>query len=574
MPQNVAEQGRRKGMLSDMLQSLYIENLAVIEKACIDFNGGFTVFTGETGAGKSIVIDAINACLGQRASREIVRTGAEKASVLAIFTDVPQSVLRLLQENGYEPEEGELPISREIYLDGRSTAKICGKPATVSFLKEVGTGLVNIHGQHDNQILLNPDRHLSIIDDYGELEGEIAAYQGEYRLLRDDIRALRALKIDEEDKRRRIDTLTYQIDEISAARLKPGLEESLEERARFFRNGEKIAGALSMACGALLGDEEDTQGACDLMQAAKAALSELSGFPDFEKAARTLETMAIDLNEIASALKERLNGMEYDPREADQVERHLSEIHRLKGKYGSTIEEVIAYGEKAKDELHRIESAEEELKKINARALKQKEKVASLAAALTKKRQEAAERFVQKVQEEARFLEMPNLRLEARFTPCKIGANGDHTMELLISANAGEPPKPIAKIASGGELSRVMLAIKSALADKDQVGTLIFDEVDTGVSGRAAQKIGLKLKEVARNRQVFCVTHSAQVAALGDGHLLIEKRMENGRTFTQVTPLNDEERIREIARIMSTDRVTDLMLQNAASMLKDGRNNI
>ncbi|MBC8559474.1 DNA repair protein RecN [Fumia xinanensis] len=559
-------------MSISMLLSLYIENLAVIEKACIDFDGGFTVFTGETGAGKSIVIDAINACLGQRASREIVRTGADKSSVLAIFAGVPQTILSLLRENGYEPEGGELSIAREIYADGRSTAKICGRPATVSFLKEVGTGLVNIHGQHDNQILLNPDRHLSIIDDYGELEGQIAAYRAEYQLLRDDIRALRTLTMDEEDKRRRIDTLTYQIDEIAAARLKPGLEEALEERSRFFRSGEKIAGALSVACGALLGDEEDSQGACDLIQAAKAALSELSEFPEFQKAAELLETLALDLNETASALKEQLNGMEYDPREADLVERHLSEIHRLKGKYGSTIEEVIAYGDKAKDELHRIESAEEELKRVNARALQQKQKVAALAAALTEKRRKTAEQFVQKVQEEAKFLEMPNLRLEARFTPCKIGANGGHLMELLISANAGEPPKPIAKIASGGELSRVMLAIKSALADKDQIGTLIFDEVDTGVSGRAAQKIGLKLKEVARSRQVLCVTHSAQVAALGDSHLLIEKRMEEGRTFTGVTPLSDEDRIREIARIMSTDRVTDLMLQNAASMLQEGKN--
>ena len=314
-----------------MLQSLYIENLAVIEKACIDFSRGFTVFTGETGAGKSIVIDAINACLGQRASREIVRTGAEKSSILAIFADVPQAILGLLRENDYEPEGGELSIAREIYADGRSTAKICGRPATVSFLKEVGTSLVNIHGQHDNQILLNPDRHLSIIDDYGELGGEIAAYREEYRVLRDDIRALRALTMDEEDKRRRVDTLTYQIDEIAAARLKPGLEEALEERSRFFRSGEKIAGALSVACGALLGDEEDTQGACDLIQTARAALSELSDFPEFQKAAELLETLSLDLNETASALKEQLNGMEYDPREADQVERHLSEIHRLKG---------------------------------------------------------------------------------------------------------------------------------------------------------------------------------------------------------------------------------------------------
>ncbi|MEG2596951.1 MAG: DNA repair protein RecN [Oscillospiraceae bacterium] len=555
-----------------MLASLYIENLAVIEKACIDFDTGFTVFTGETGAGKSIVIDAINACLGQRASKEIVRTGTDKASILAIFEHIPTNTLRILTENGYFSESGELSISREIYADGRSTVKICGKPATVSFLKEIGTGLINIHGQHDNQILLNADRHISIIDDYGEIHEELAIYREQFRLLRDDIRALHALSVGEDEKARKTDTLTDQIAEIRAAKLRPGLEEELDEKSRLSRSSEKVTFALNTACTALLGDEEELQGACDLLLAAKNALLELSGFSEFSKVTETLEGLSLDLSEAASELHGQLSSMEYDPLEADALERKLSDIHRLKGKYGATIEDILEFCEKAEEELDAIQSSGEKIKELSRLAHEQKEKVAAMAKALTVKRREAAECFVKKVQQEAQFLEMPNLRLEARFEPCKVGMNGDHTMELLISANQGEPPKPIAKIASGGELSRMMLAMKSALADKDQIETLIFDEVDTGVSGKAAQKIGRKLKEVAKNRQVFCVTHSAQIAALGDCHLLIRKHNADGRTFTEVTCLTDEERIGEVARIISTDKVSDLMKQTAASMLEDGKN--
>ncbi len=553
-----------------MLSTLYIENLAVIEKAVIDFNKGFTVFTGETGAGKSIVIDAINTCLGQRANREIVRTSTEKSSVMAIFTDVSKEVVAFLAENGYEVSENELSVSREIYADGRSTAKISSKPVTVSLLKELGAKLLNIHGQHDNQILLNPDKHLDIIDDYGELDNDIKEYQKEFESLRDDIRLLRSLAMDENEKRRKIDTLTYQIDEISAASLKPGIEEELTREAKFYKNSEKIATALSVAVNALSGETEN--GAVELLYNAKNAISDIEEFSEYKKSSESLESLAIELGEILSYLKSELDRMEYDPAKADKTERLLSDIHHLKSKYGATVEDVIAFRERAKEELHKIESAEEELKIINERAIVQKQKVVLLAEKLTNKRREAADRFIKEVVEAAKFLEMPNLRLEASFTPCKLNKNGDSTAELLISSNLGEPPKPIAKIASGGELSRVMLAIKSALADKDKIATLIFDEVDTGVSGKAAQKIGLKLKEVSKSRQVLCVTHSAQVAALSDNQLLISKHTENDRTFTEVKLLNDRERIYEIARIMSTDKVTELMLQNAECMLKDGKN--
>ena len=555
-----------------MLSTLYIENLAVIEKACIDFLTGFTVFTGETGAGKSIVIDAINTCLGQRANREIVRTGTQKSSVMAIFTDITKEVADFLNENGYETTDNELSIVREIFSDGRSTAKIMGKPATVNFLKDLGSMLVNIHGQHDNQILLNPDRHLDIIDDYGELSKDILNYRQEFDILRDNIRALRAVTIDENEKRRKIDTLTYQIDEISKASLEPHIEEELLEESKLLKNSEKIALALSTVTNALLGDDDSSSGACDLIYTAKNALGDISDFSIFEKSLNALESLSIDLNEVATLLKEELNKLEYDPIKADKIERQLSDIHHLKSKYGATVEEVIAFKEEAKAELLRIESADEEVKRLNEIAIAQKEKVIALAKSLTEKRKQVSQRFIDEVSNEAKFLEMPNLKLDARFTPCKLNKNGDSTVELLISANAGEPPKPIAKIASGGELSRIMLAIKSALADKDKIYTLIFDEIDTGVSGKASQKIGLKLKQVARNRKVLCVTHSAQIASLAHNQLLIKKRTEDNRTFTDVIALNDNERIYEIARIMSTDKVTDLMLQNAENMLIDGKN--
>ena len=553
-----------------MLAALYIENLAVIEKAYVDLPVGFTVFTGETGAGKSILIDAINACLGQRTSREIVRTGAEKASISAVFREIPADVIQLLEKNGYFAENGELMVSRDIHADGRSAARIGSRPATVGFLREMGTRLINIHGQHDNQILLSPEQHVVILDNFGNLVEERERYQEKFKELSAAIRKLRAVSKDEAARNRREELLKYQIEEITAARLTPGMEEQLQLKSQRFQSVERLAQALSAACDALQGAGEETPGAVDLLASARDEIQSLSEFPEFSQAAEGLEGLSIEAADWATALHGQLESLEYDQQEADRVEARLSEIHTLKLKYGNTVSDILDYLEDAKKELSGLQSSEEELRKLNSRAHALKKEAASMAAALTQHRREAAERFTAKVAEEARFLEMPNLRLEARFAPGKLSIGGDASVELLISANLGEPPKPIAKIASGGELSRIMLAIKSALADKDDIGTLIFDEIDTGVSGKAAQKIGRKLREVAASRQVLCVTHSAQIAALGQAHFLIRKETAEGRTRTRVLPLDLEGRVEEIARIMSTDNVSELMRQTARSMLCEG----
>ncbi len=553
-----------------MLCQLYIENLAVIEKAAIDFSEGLTVFTGETGAGKSIVIDAINACLGQRTGREIVRTGAKKALVVASFTDIPEKVRGLLRDNGYPDEDEMLVVQREISADGGSTARICGRPATVSMLREIGQYLINIHGQHDNQILLSAEKHLSIIDAFGELGPMAENYRAEFEKLRQLLRQMKSLSVGEDEKRRRVELLSYEIEEIEKAKLSPRMEEMLQEKAKVLRSSEKIAAALGEACRALEGSEE-LPGACDLLNDAAGAIDSLRSFPDFAPRAEALENLRIELSEQSAALSASLQSLEYDQGETEAIERRLRQINRLKSRYGGSVEEILAHCRRAKEELEGISSQKETLRKVTQQAREQKEKVAALANDLTEARIDAAVRFAHTIEEEARSLEMPNLRVETSFAPCKLCPIGNHSAELLLSANLGEPPRPIAKIASGGELSRIMLAIKSALADKDDIGTLIFDEIDTGVSGKAAQKIGRKLQKIGSHRQVICVTHSAQIAALADHQLLIRKSTADGRTFTEVLPLEGEDRVKEVARIFSTDHVTDLMLQTARSMLEEGQ---
>lgn len=555
-----------------MLAALYIENLAVIEKTYVEFPRGFTVFTGETGAGKSILIDAINACLGQRTTREIVRTGAEKASISAVFREIPRDAADMLAKNGYSVEEGgELLLDRTIHADGRTIARVNGRPAAVGFLREIGTRLINIHGQHDSQTLLSPEKHLGLLDNFGGLHEEAAAYQEKFLALRDTVRKLKALSAKETGNSKRAEMLRFQIEEIRAAKLTPGIEERLMEKSRRFQSVERIARALESACVSLLGDEEELQGAVDLVEAAQGEMSALSEFSEFSAAAETLEGISLELSELSATLRGQLSALEYDQQEADLVEARLSQIHRLKLKYGSTVSQILDFMEDAKRELSGIESGDEQLRELTKQAALQKKEVARLAALLTEHRKEAAARFVEKVSGEARFLEMPNLRMEADFRPAKLGIQGDHTMELLISANPGEPPKPISKIASGGELSRIMLAIKSALAEKDDVDTLIFDEIDTGVSGRAAQKIGMKLREVGASRQVFCVTHSAQVASQGDSQFLIRKSSDKEKTFTEVLPLDMEGRVAEIARIMATDQVSGLARETARRMLEENQ---
>lgn len=550
-----------------MLSALYIENLAVIEKTYVDFPAGFTVFTGETGAGKSILIDAINACLGQRTTRDLVRTGADRANISAVFRDIPAGVAEKLTQNGYGLENGELIIDRSIHADGRTGARINARPAAVGFLREIGSHLINIHGQHDNQVLLSPERHLSIVDNFGGLHSEVQAYQQKFLELRDTVRRIRKLASQEAGKEKRAQMLRFQIDEIRSAHLSQGIEERLTEKSRRLQSVEQIAKALNAACIALLGDEEELQGALDLVETAQGEMQALSEFSEFHAAAEALEGISLELSDLSSNLHSSLSSLEYDQQEADMVEARLNQIHCLKLKYGSTVSEILDFLADAEKELSEIESGESTLHKLNRKAAEQKKAVAEAAQRLTELRKAAADRFVERVGEEARFLEMPNLRLAASFQPAKLGVNGDHTMELLISANLGEPPKPISKIASGGELSRIMLAIKSALAEKDDVDTLIFDEIDTGVSGKAAQKIGLKLREVGKSRQVFCVTHSAQVAAMGNSQFLIQKSSDKGKTFTEVIPLDTEGRVAEIARIMATDQVSGLARETARKML-------
>ena len=553
-----------------MLCQLYIENLAVIEKASIDFSEGMTVFTGETGAGKSIVIDALNACLGQRTGREIVRSGAKKAVVIASFSHIPGKVREILRENGYGEEEDLLVVQREISADGGSTVRLGGRPATVSLLREIGQYLINIHGQHDNQQLLSAERHLAIIDAFGGLEAQAEGYRAEFAVLREDLRAMKALSVGEEEKKRRVELLNYEISEIEKAKLSPRLEEMLEEKARKLRDSEKIAEALGDADRALSGTEE-MPGACDLLTDAAGALDKLRDFPDFAPRAEAVENLRLELTEIASGLSASFQSLEYDQGEAEAIERRLRQVARLKSRYGGSVEEILSRYEKDKEELNAIASQKENLRAAARKAKAQKEKVSALANDLTEARIDAAVRLAHTIEEEARSLEMPSLRVETSFAPCKLSSIGNHSAEILISANLGEPPRPIAKIASGGELSRIMLAIKSALADKDNLDTLIFDEIDTGVSGKAAQKIGLKLQKIGSHRQVICVTHSAQIAALADHQLLIRKSTSGGRTFTEVLPLEGEARAAEVARIFSTDRVTDLMLQTARSMLEEGK---
>lgn len=554
-----------------MLCELFIENLAVIEKTSVQFDTGLNVFTGETGAGKSIVIDAINAVLGQRTSKEIVRHGTEKASIVARFTGLPPRALEKLAELGYAPEEGELIITREIFADAKSTARINGRPVTVGTLRELGTELINIHGQHDNQVLLAPEKHIDILDKYGDFLSLLEEYYTCYRNVVRLKREMKRISMNEQEKAQRIDLLSYQVKEITSAELQPGEEESLEARRTEIRNAEKIVSAFRAAYSALYGDEGEG-GAVDL---AKLATQNLERAADFYEGAgelySRLDSASVELDSILEGIGSLIESFAFDPNTLDQVESRMDEIKTLKRKYGESIEEIMAYCCTAEEELKTLELSGRQLAELDAEATREYKRLLSLADQVSEARQAAADRFIASVTEELRFLDMPSVRLEVKREQTKPGPKGRDSIEFLISTNVGEPPKPIAKIASGGELSRIMLAIKNTLADKDEIPTLIFDEVDTGVSGRAAQKIGLKLRQAARHRQILTVTHLAQIAALADEHYLIQKETDGERTFTNVTKLSEEGHIHEVARIMSTDRISELMLKNAADMIAEGR---
>ena len=550
-----------------MLSQLFIKNIAVIESASIDFENGFNVFTGETGAGKSILIDAINAVLGGRTSRDLVRTGASKAFVSAVFSDISPKVKNILEELGYDSDEDDLLISREISSEGKNICKINARPATVSALKQLSCALIDVHGQHDSAILQNPELHIGYIDAYGNTSSELRSYAESYKAMKETERAIKKISMDDSDKEARIDLLKYQIGEIESAAIEEGEEEELLALSKRIKSSENIMELVSGTVAALDGDDGSEGALEELETVIKNAQQLAEYFPDFTGISEKFKSSYYELEEFANDVKNCADELDFDPNLQNRTEKRLDEIFRLKRKYGGSVEAMFAYYNKAKNELDGIEFSEERLEKLNKEYAVLKKAAEEKASVLTQKRLDAAKSFEHAVMNELSYLNMPNVRFSVNFEHTDYSESGCDNIEFYIATNAGEPLKPLAKIASGGELSRIMLSIKNVLADKDEVGTLIFDEVDTGISGAAAQKVGKKLKQVSKGRQIICVTHLAQVAAFADNHLLISKATENERTFTSVTSLDKEGRICELARIMGGE-ITDSLKNSAKELLE------
>lgn len=534
-----------------MLVSLTIENIAVIERASISFDSGLTVLTGETGAGKSIVIDSLNAVLGERIRRDLVRAGSEKASVSALFRDISGAALEALAEMGMEPDEdGSLLIQRSLTADGKGACHINGRPATVSMLRTVGRLLVNIHGQHENQALLAPERHVEYLDRLGGLLPLRASYEDAYRRYCAIRRQLKAADMDETLKARRLDLLRYQIDEIEEAALRPGEEEALAARRAVGRNAERIASSLQNAKAILSGDE-DSAGILSALSEAVTAVQDAGRYmEELRTLSGRVESLYYELEECAEELRDQAQRLDFDEGELEQVENRLDLLRRLSDKYGGSEEAVLAYLEQARQELDAIEMSDEHVARLQEQLAAARDETIEAAEKLTEARRQAARRFSEDVGRELAFLDMPGVTLEVSIEPVPLTAIGGDKVEFRIAANPGEPARSISRVASGGELSRIMLAMKSVLADIDDIDTLIYDEVDAGISGRAARKVGLKLHQTARSRQILCVTHLAQIASQADHHLLIAKQVRQGRTYTEVTPLDGEGRELELARII------------------------
>lgn len=548
-----------------MLSLLHIENIAVIERSDITFDRGFNVLTGETGAGKSIVIDAISAILGERAYRDMIRTGTSKASVRAVFTDVPE--YPWFAENGvdYDPET---IIQREIYLDGRNVCRVNGCIVTVSILRKLGIQLINIHGQHDSASLFDEANHLVFLDDFAENEQLRQEYSEKYRAVEELRRQIDRISMDESEKLRRMETLRYQIEEISKAQLEAGEDEQLEARRKVLQNAEKLSDGMNTAVECLYGGDE-TDGAASLLADAEYALSRLSRFTDaYSQLQERISDLMYQVQDVSQELRDARDELAYSGDELEKIEARLDVIHRLRRKYGVTCADILEYLDNAQKELDEIEFADDHVERLKKK-LKTAEKEAwDAALELRKNRQEAAQRMSVQILTELSQLDMPKVQFSCEFTQLELTPNGADAVAFYMSANAGEALKPMSKVASGGELARIMLAMKNVLAQQDQIATLIFDEVDTGVSGRAAQKVAEKLKSVARNKQVLCVTHLPQIAAMGDTHMLIAKAERDGRTYTSVTPLDYEGRAREVARIIGGAQITETTLQSAREMLQ------
>lgn len=555
-----------------MLAQLHIENVAVIEEADLDLTAGLNVLTGETGAGKSILIDSINLVLGERVSRDIVRAGASAAHVTALFTDVSPAARQKVTDAGYACEEdGSLLVSREISADGRGGCRIGGRPATVSIVRGIGRLLVNIHGQHENQALMSPEKHLRYLDLFASLERQTAEYHTLYQQMKQLERSLARLETDEDTKARRIDLLEYQIQEIQAASLIPGEEEELRSRRAHVQNAERITESLGSAYVSLNGGEDDNApGAQELLSSASESLNAITEYcPELNELAERLASLSLELDDCVSELREYQENADAEPGDIDAIEQRLDTIYRMKMKYGGSEEAVLQSLSDVKRELQEIQSSDETSKVLRQKLGQARKKAEGAAAGLTGQRTEAAASMEQRIMAELNDLEMKGVRFHVRIGHmASLGPNGADDVEFLISANPGSPLRPLARIASGGEISRIMLAIKTVLAGCDDIDTLIFDEIDIGVSGRAAQKIGMKMRQVARDRQVLCVTHLAQIASQADRHILIEKTVENGNTFTRLQVLDYEGRKRELARIIGGVAITPITLANAAEMLR------
>ena len=549
-----------------MLSVLHIENIAVIEQAEILFEGGFNVLTGETGAGKSIVIDAISAILGERTYRDVIRTGANRAFVSAIFTNIPQ--YDWFSENQVEFDPQELQVQREIYADGRNVCRVNGRPVSVASLKKLGGRLINIHGQHDSQQLFDEENHLTYLDAFARDEQELEAYQQAFSAMQSVQREIQKLSMDESEKLRLVETLTFQIEEIRAANLVSGEEEQLKERRKVLQNAEKLSDALRMADEALYGGDS-SDGAAGLLSNAEHALSRVSTISaDMQTLHQKISDLMYSVQDAADELRAMRDDLSYSEGELEEIEERLDAIHKLKRKYGASVEDVLAYLADSEQRLDEIEFASDRIETLKKREAELQKETIRQGEILREKRLSAAQAMESRICDELRQLDMPKIRFVCEFTPQQPMQTGLDSVRFLMSANVGEDLRPISKVASGGELARIMLAMKQVLAQQDGVPTLIFDEVDAGVSGRAAQKVAYKLWTVSKGRQVLCVTHLPQIAAMADAEYTVEKRVENERTYTSVLHLDESGRKQELARLIGGSMITETTLAGAAELLR------
>ena len=552
-----------------MLELLHIENIAVIEQADIAFRPGFNALTGETGAGKSIVIDAMGAVLGGRTSRDLIRTGADKAFVSATFSRVRENFPGLLA-NGIKPDEdGNLLLQRELNTEGKNLCRANGRPVTVAQLREIGRELLNIHGQHDGQQLLDEEQHGAYLDRFGRLEPQRESYAACYHAMSDLRSQIRQLQMDEAEKARRVDTLKFQIDELERAKLKPGEEEELVRRRDILRHGEKFLSAVDGADFFLSGDDEQV-GAVTLLRQAEESLSGVKRLDNsLEELVKRLENARCEVYDLAELIRDKREEFDFSPAELDELESRSDLLYRLKKKYGATVEDMLEYLDRCRRELDAIETADDTIAHLEGQLREAEKKTKAAGAALTKARTEAARRLEEHILRELRDLDMGRVRFSIELTEKEPAADGCDSVRFLLSANAGEDLRPLARIASGGELARIMLALKNVLAEQDQVGTLVFDEVDTGVSGRAAQRIAEKMAQVSRHKQVLCVTHLPQLAAMADTHFSVEKGERGGRTYTRVLCLDRQQRAQELARLTGGAHVTEALLRSAEELLDE-----